>query len=122
MKEHMKRMTKFLENWLSCHYCGKPGHYKQDCRKWAQSQGKVGTPVNPGSHLMKTTEEEDTDEPRLYQSLVGSLMYLSVCTRPDLAYSVSTLAKFSSKPNKGCQASPEVSQRDCPLWHCLYKV
>jgi len=27
-------------------------------------------------------------------------MYLATCTRPDIAYAVGTLAKFSSKPNQ----------------------
>ena len=34
----------------------------------------------------------------MYQSAIGSLMYLSVCTRPDITYIVSNLARFSSKP------------------------
>ena len=37
---------------------------------------------------------------RQYQSLVDSLMHLSVCTRSDIDYAVSCLARFSSKPNK----------------------
>ena len=60
----------------------------------------VGTPADPGSHLLKATEDEEALEQKQYQSLVGSLMYLSVCTRPDLAYAVSTLARFSNKPNR----------------------
>ena len=52
------------------------------------------------SHLLKAPEDEEALEQQLYQSLVGSLMYLSVCTRPDLAYAVYTLARFSSKPNR----------------------
>ena len=57
----------------------------------------VGTPVSPGTHLEKLAEEEAVVEQQQYQSVVGSLMYLSVCTRPDIAYAVGT---FSSKPGK----------------------
>ena len=33
-----------------------------------------------------------------YRSLIGSLMYLAVCTRPDLAMGVSTLSSFCQNP------------------------
>lgn len=33
-----------------------------------------------------------------YQSLVGSLMYLMLSTRPDLAFMISTLSKYASAP------------------------
>lgn len=32
-----------------------------------------------------------------YQQLIGSLMYLAVLTRPDIAYSVSFLSQFNNK-------------------------
>ena len=60
----------------------------------------VGTPVDPGSHLLKATDNGKALKLQQYQSLVGSLMYLSVCSRPDLAYAVNNLARFSSKPNR----------------------
>ena len=60
----------------------------------------IKTPVDPGNHLMKTAEDEDTLDKSLYQSVVGSLMYLVTCTRPDIAYAVGMLARFSSKPNR----------------------
>lgn len=60
----------------------------------------VATPVDPGTHLTKLTEEEEAVDQQQYQSVIGSLMYLSVCTRPDIAYAVGTLSRYSSKPGK----------------------
>jgi hypothetical protein len=41
---------------------------------------------------------EDTDA-REYQAMVGSVMYLMLGTRPDLAYSISTLSRYCSNPS-----------------------
>jgi len=35
-----------------------------------------------------------------YASVVGTLMYAMVCTRPDIAYAVGVLSRFMSKPGK----------------------
>ncbi|CAI7747285.1 unnamed protein product [Closterium sp. NIES-53] len=35
----------------------------------------------------------------LYQSIIGSLMYASVCTRPDLSHAVGVLSQFLSAPS-----------------------
>lgn len=40
----------------------------------------------------------DSEGKQLYQRIVGSILYLAVCTRPDLAYSSSMLGKFCSEP------------------------
>ena len=36
----------------------------------------------------------------MFASLIGSLIYLSTCTRPDIAYSVSALSRFTAKPTQ----------------------
>ncbi|SGY17479.1 BQ5605_C015g07790 [Microbotryum silenes-dioicae] len=53
-------------------------------------------PMQPGLQLKPC----DTPDPSLqtqYRSAIGSLMYAVVATRPDLAYPVSYLAKFTNK-------------------------
>lgn len=48
-----------------------------------------------------TTAQERTHmEKVLYASTVGSLMYLMVCTRPDLAYSMSLVSRFMANPGE----------------------
>lgn len=61
----------------------------QDCKP-------VGTPANIGSKLSKASDEDECVDQMKYQSAIGSLMYLSVSTRPDIAYAVNTLARFTS--------------------------
>src|ERR1700733_11109047 len=47
------------------------------------------------------TQEEEEDMSRVpYESVVGSLMYAMVCTRPDIAHAVGVLSRFMSKPGK----------------------
>ena len=63
----------------------------------------ASTPFEPGSILgvegcPQNEEERAAMEVIPYRSLVGSLMYLAVCTRPDLAMGVSTLSRFCQDP------------------------
>lgn len=63
----------------------------------------VLTPLEPGARLstsMSPQTQAEIDEMRdiPYVNAVGSLAYLAVATRPDLAYAVGVLARFSSNP------------------------
>ena len=60
----------------------------------------VETPMEVNLKLMKRSPEEEVFDRKLYQSVVGSLLYLSTKTRPDIAYAVSNVARFSSDPSK----------------------
>jgi len=56
----------------------------------------VSTPIDPKASLVKADESEPAYEKQLYQQMIGSLMYLVTCTRPDLGFVVSFLSRFSS--------------------------
>ena len=60
----------------------------------------VSTPVDISTKLTQATDEDSCIDQQKYQSAIGSLMYLSISTRPDISFAVSTLARFSSKPTK----------------------
>ena len=61
----------------------------------------VTTPMATGTVLYKATEKDKVlEDPREYQSLIGSLMYAMLCTRPDLAYAVSQLSQFNNAPTQ----------------------
>jgi hypothetical protein len=55
-------------------------------------------PMTPGVKLSKTDGEPLDQSSYGYSELIGSLMYLSVCTRPDIAQAVGALARFMSCP------------------------
>jgi hypothetical protein len=64
-----------------------------------QAKG-VATPGVPGDGAAEHPMELlSTDQATLFRSLVGGLLYISVCTRPDLSYCVSVLARSMAQPH-----------------------
>ena len=64
------------------------------------------TPLDPGCSLSKqmcpvTEEERALASKQPYRELVGSLMYLMVCTRPDIAFAICQLSRYSSNHGAG---------------------
>lgn len=57
----------------------------------------VGTPLDPKFRIEKDYEVDMTLEHKV-RSLIGSLMYATIGTRPDLAASVYYLGRYQSKP------------------------
>ncbi|KAG8182314.1 hypothetical protein JTE90_013918 [Oedothorax gibbosus] len=65
----------------------------------------VTTPMDPNQTLPtemcpKNDAERSEMEDIPYQSSIGSLMYLSVATRPDITRSVNFLSQFNNNPRK----------------------
>lgn len=63
----------------------------------------VATPLDPSLPMFKedcpkTKEERDKMKNVPYRELIGSLLYLSGNTRPDITFSVTKLAQFSGDP------------------------
>ena len=60
---------------------------------------EVKTPMVPGARLEKALPlDAETTDKEHYMRAVGALMYLATSTRPDIAYTVGVLARFSSNP------------------------
>ncbi|PLW47548.1 hypothetical protein PCASD_08180 [Puccinia coronata f. sp. avenae] len=58
-------------------------------------------PLDPKNYLIKSNQREVCEFKKLgvnYWALVGALNYLSVLTRPNIAYPVSTLSQFLENP------------------------
>ncbi|CAI7855056.1 unnamed protein product [Closterium sp. NIES-54] len=76
----------------------------------------------PTGHSLSAPPSDESVEPSgLYPKLVGCLMYLMTCTRPDLAYPLSILAHYvapgrhrpdTGRPLRGCCAT---CAQDSPL-------
>ncbi len=60
----------------------------------------VSTPADPSVKLEKSDGVSKEVSSVQYQSLVGSLLYALVVTRPDISQAVSMVAKFSAKPSE----------------------
>jgi hypothetical protein len=63
----------------------------------------VHTPMMPGTKLSRKDDDSKSligKEISWYKQLVGSLMYIMIATRPDLAFTMSRLSKFFDSPTE----------------------
>ena len=59
----------------------------------------VVTPMDPNTVLLKQTDtQEDPRSSHLYATVVVSLMYATIGTRPDIAFAVQNLSQFTQNP------------------------
>jgi hypothetical protein len=55
-------------------------------------------PLDPSLPLLPAKSDDKLANPASYQELTGSLNHLAITSRPDIAFSVSRLCQFNSKP------------------------
>ena len=60
----------------------------------------VATPFDSSVHLFPVKNDNDIINQKEYASIIGSLRYATDCTRPDIAYAVGVLSRFTSKPSR----------------------
>jgi hypothetical protein len=59
----------------------------------------VATPLDPNVMLEPNPEAREPNRSNAYTSLLGSLQYLAVATRPDIAYAINRLAAYTANPS-----------------------
>ena len=93
---NVKQNSKTGETWI-----GQPVYTQIILQRFGMENAKhMSTPVDPSTKLLKATENCEMADPVLYQSAVGSLLYLSNWTRPDITYAVSSVSRFCTNPTK----------------------
>jgi len=61
----------------------------------------AATPLDDKVKLDLAEEEGEREgevDPKLYQAIVGSLMYIALATRPDISFAVAALSRYNSRP------------------------
>lgn len=76
-------------------------HYLQQIlEKYGMSNCNIAaTPLATDVALVRDDGSKPVDS-TLYQSIIGSLLYASTATRPDIAHSVGVLSKFNASPTE----------------------
>ena len=80
-------------------WIGQPVYKAEVLKRFQMENSKpTATPIDNGAKLTKASEDSKLFNQVLYQSAIGSLLYLSTRTRTDIAYALSNVARFCSKP------------------------
>ena len=97
------------------HFClGIRSEWDKGCMKLSQKQyvekvleryglqdaNPVSTPMDLNVKLVANDGQSKPVDPVKYQSIVGSLLYVAIATRPDISQAVGGLSRFNSAPTE----------------------
>jgi Reverse transcriptase (RNA-dependent DNA polymerase) len=69
-------------------------------KRFGMNEAKsIPTPMDHRMILQKAENDKNVLRNIPYRSIIGNLMYLMICTRPDLAFAVGILSQFSEHPS-----------------------
>lgn len=89
-------------------YLSQSAYIEKVLRKFNMNDCKpTSTPLPTHINYDELNSDENCDAP--CRQLIGCLMYIMLCTRPDLSTAVNILSRYSNKNNK-------------ELWQCLKRV
>jgi hypothetical protein len=65
-----------------------------------QGSKPANTPLSSSTRLTKATTADALTDQKEYQSMIGSIMYAMLATRPDLAQCIQQISQFSQTPTR----------------------
>jgi hypothetical protein len=94
-------------------YLSQTLYLKQVLQRFRMQNCKFAkTPLPTGWRATKNSEQATPEFRLQYQAIIGSLLYLMIGTRPDIAFAVTRLAQFAANPSK--------EHMDKALYVCKY--
>ena len=81
-------------------WIGQPAYTEALLKRFSmENSNAVDTPFEAGTKLVKSQESDKPYDKTKYQSAIGSLLFLSNRTRPDISFAVGKTSRYSSNPS-----------------------
>ena len=81
-------------------YISQEAHIDELLKKYdMEDHPGARTQMATNHQLHPTTDSELEFDNHIYRSAVGAMLYIMICTRPDISYAVGMLSRFNQKAN-----------------------